>query len=271
MKARVEVEDLQEIRSTLEEIKADVRKMADGSDHSYGRRGYEGRVLDVMLNQLLEDIDMDLDRGMMHRCPMRDGCKAIFTDILHGSADLVLSERVSEELVNEHRSELEKRRAGAPKDQCAKCFGEVTELFDKHVRLARSLRTYRTDEDVCKAMDGISEDTVVKEVLEPISSRQRLQIMKMLSSQERPFSYISEKSGLRGGNLLFHLQRLVDAGLILQRYERGDYLLTDKGFKVLRSITDLVMTLEEGSVDLIEIAPRSIHDQGRARPRSGKK
>jgi DNA-binding transcriptional ArsR family regulator len=244
MKARTDINDLQEIRTALEEIRADLRKVVNVSDREGVRsRGPEVRVIDIMMNQLLEDIDTDLEKGMVRKCGMRDTCKAVFTDLLQGSASLIGSDGVSEEIVNKYRSELERRRDGAPKSQCARCFGEVSSLFDKHIRLTRSMRIYRTDEDIRKAMESISEDSVVKEILEPISSRQRLQILKMLSAQARPFSFISEQSGLRGGNLLFHLQRLMDAGMIIQHYERGDYLLTERGYMVLRGITDLAMSL----------------------------
>ena len=53
-------------------------------------------------------------------------------------------------------------------------------------------------------------------------------------------------SGLRGGNLLFHLQRLIDSGMIVRaRHERGDYLLTEKGYAVLKGVVGIMMTLNE--------------------------
>lgn len=251
MRSRSDTVEMQEIRAALEEIRADLRKVVSTSDRDAVRPyGSDDKVMDILMNQLLEDVDISLEKGMVRRCGMRDTCKSVFTDLLQRSVSLAGSDQVSEELVNRYRSELEKRRAEAPKSQCAKCFGEVHGLFDKHIRVTRSMKIYRTDEDIRKAMERISEDTVVKEILEPISSRQRLQILKMLSAQARPFSYISEHSGLRGGNLLFHLQRLMDASMIIQHHERGDYLLTEKGYKVLRSITDLTLSLgEEEAVD----------------------
>ncbi len=54
------------------------------------------------------------------------------------------------------------------------------------------------------------------------------------------FNEFSELTGLRGGNLLFHLQKLLDGGMILQRHERGDYMITEKGFRVLKGIADIL-------------------------------
>ncbi|MCZ7398954.1 MAG: winged helix-turn-helix domain-containing protein, partial [Candidatus Methanoperedens sp.] len=72
----------------------------------------------------------------------------------------------------------------------------------------------------------------------------RLQILKAVSIEAKTFSAFSELTGLRGGNLLFHLQKLLDTGLILQRHERGDYMITEKGYKVLKGISDICLTLE---------------------------
>lgn len=68
-------------------------------------------------------------------------------------------------------------------------------------------------------------------------------LLKAIAIETKTFSALSELTGLRGGNLLFHVQKLLDGGMILQRHERGDYMITDKGFKVLRSIGDMYSVL----------------------------
>jgi len=61
--------------------------------------------------------------------------------------------------------------------------------------------------------------------------------------QTRTFSDISKMTSLRGGNLLFHIRKLTDAGLILQRHERGDYIITDKGYKTMAAVSQLYLDL----------------------------
>jgi len=246
MRARPDGNELQEIRAALDEIRADLKRLTGSSARGgASSQGPENRAVDVLLNQLLEDIDVGLERGMVKSCGMRETCKAVFTDLLQKSAGMVGSSSVSEEDVNRYRTELERRRSEAPKSQCARCFGEVSGLFDKHIRITRSMKIYRSDEETRRAIESLSEDSVMKNVLEPISNRQRLQILKMLASQARSFSAISDQSGLRGGNLLFHLQRLSDAGMIVQQHERGDYLLTERGYRVLRAISEIASSLDE--------------------------
>ena len=85
---------------------------------------------------------------------------------------------------------------------------------------------------------------MVKSVLEPLSNKQRLQILKSMASETRTFSALSEITGLRGGNLLFHIQKLLETDLILQRHERGDYMITQKGFNLLKMLADFQTSQE---------------------------
>ncbi len=107
----------------------------------------------------------------------------------------------------------------------------------------RSLQIYNTDKEKKQDISLLPEELIVNDILEPLSNKQRLQIMKAIAIETKTFSALTELTGLRGGNLLFHLQKLLDSGMILQRHERGDYMITDKGFKVLRSIGDMYSIL----------------------------
>jgi predicted transcriptional regulator len=68
-------------------------------------------------------------------------------------------------------------------------------------------------------------------------------MLKALSIETMTFSALSGLMGLRGGNLLFHLQKLQESGMIIQRHERGDYMITEKGFTALLAIVELYVDL----------------------------
>jgi predicted transcriptional regulator len=89
----------------------------------------------------------------------------------------------------------------------------------------------------------IPDKIVVNDLLEPVANIQRFQIVKSLMTGTRTFSEISQLTGLRGGNLLFHIRKLTESGMILQRHERGDYIITDKGYKTMAAIGDLYREL----------------------------
>ncbi len=89
----------------------------------------------------------------------------------------------------------------------------------------------------------IPDKIVVNDLLEPVANIQRFQIVKSLMTGTRTFSEISQLTGLRGGNLLFHIRKLTESGMILQRHERGDYIITDKGHKTMAAIGELYREL----------------------------
>ncbi|HNS24836.1 MAG TPA: ArsR family transcriptional regulator, partial [Methanobacteriaceae archaeon] len=62
------------------------------------------------------------------------------------------------------------------------------------------------------------------------------------------FSQLSELTGLKGGNLLFHLQKLTETDMILQRHERGDYMITEKGYSVLMALSELNCILSRKNI-----------------------
>jgi predicted transcriptional regulator len=130
-------------------------------------------------------------------------------------------------------------RKKGPFDRCDTCFTEVHRLFEKQVDLMQSLGIYQTTEQRKESVGDMPDDAVVKDLLEPVANIQRFQILKSLTAQTRTFSDISQLTGLRGGNLLFHIKKLTDSGMILQRHERGDYIITDKGFKTITAISQL--------------------------------
>ena len=84
----------------------------------------------------------------------------------------------------------------------------------------------------------------MREILEPVSNNHRLEILRAVAFEMKSFSAFSELTSLRGGNLLFHLQKLLDSGLILQIHERGDYMITDKGLKILQGLKEIYSSLQ---------------------------
>ena len=110
---------------------------------------------------------------------------------------------------------------------------------EKELSTLKAWRTYTTFAEMKHKLEALPEKEIVERILDPISNQYRMQILKLLLSQSRTFSEISSITGMKGGNLLFHLQKLVESAMVAQRFERGDYLLTDKGLNVLEALSDL--------------------------------
>jgi len=234
-------EKMVDIDAKLDLIHQDLKRLMERSNKEY---------LDLMLTNLKKDIlnsitsyvaddrKNSLERGMVDPCEMRETCKSRFNEFLTNNEDLILQDNVSNDIINDKRAELGEIRRGAPFDKCNVCFSEVNSLFEKQLSLISSLQIYSTNEEKRTEISAISEEIMVKRVLEPLSNKQRLQILKSMASETRTFSSLSEITGLRGGNLLFHIQKLLETDLILQRHERGDYMITKKGFNLLMILAD---------------------------------
>jgi predicted transcriptional regulator len=232
--------ELEEMRATLDSINQSIRRGSEAvgqSDQLPPRTRSD--LLEVMVSQAMDDVEEGLSQNMVKRCDMKEPCRSTFTTFLQKNAALLERDVVREEVIITNQDELDRLRSTAPYDKCDRCFSEVSRLFGKQVRLMRSLRIFTTTADKRQEINELKEDDLVSEVLEPIASKHRLQILKAVSTEPRTFSGLAESTGLRGGNLLFHIQKLLDSNMMVQRHNRGDYMITEKGFKVLKGISDV--------------------------------
>lgn len=241
--SKKETMKISDLMAALSELNGKVDVLLN--NRSANRSGSEGCALNVMVNHLVEDVDVDLERCMVSPCDCRSSCKEVFTDFLQRSAKLVGEEHVEEKKLIEMRKELDTIRSKAPYKKCSQCFDEVYTMFDRHVRVIRNQNSFVSEENLRNLITRMDEEKVVRDVIDPLANPQRLEIMKLLMEQPQSYSMLSQRTGLKGGNLLFHVQKLLASGMIVQNQERGDYSSTDKGNKVLRYLT--LITLEIGT------------------------
>jgi len=194
-------------------------------------------------NHQVETAKTDLSAHMAGDCAMREKCYLVFMDFLQTTARHIRDDRVSADLIESYRDQMKSLREKGPSDRCDTCFLEVHRLFEKQVDMMQSLGIYEKTRETGGAISAMPEEVIVKEIVDPVANVQRFQILKALYTQTRTFSDLVALTGLRGGNLLFHIKKLNDSGMILQRHERGDYIITDKGYKTLTAVTDLYRAL----------------------------
>lgn len=237
-----------EIKEKLELIHKDIKRMIENFNQEYLNLMLENLkkdFLNCITSYTSADIEKSLERGMVDKCPMRGTCKSKFTDLLEENTNLLRCGNAPEESIKKNKAVLNGLKQEAPFQKCEVCFSEVYDLFDRQLKLMRSLQVYRSSENKEEDIKEISDEEMVRGVLEPLSNRQRLQILRSIASQTRTFSSLSEITGLRGGNLLFHIQKLLDGGMIIQRHERGDYMITQKGYKLLNLLVEAKKILNE--------------------------
>ncbi len=232
----------------LEAIHRDIKRLMERTNQEYldlMMANLRKDFIDSITVYLSDDIKKGLEQGMVDPCPMRDTCKSVFTAYLEENSKNIQQGHISGGTIAQKRDELNQIRKKVSGDNCDTCFQEVNSLFEKQLNIMDSLQIYSFNDETKTEIAVIDEEKIVKNVLEPLSNRQRLQIMKYMASQTRSFSILSEFTGLRGGNLLFHLQKLLENDLIMQRHERGDYMITKKGFNLLLLLANFQKSTED--------------------------
>ncbi|MDD3246324.1 MAG: winged helix-turn-helix domain-containing protein [Methanosarcina sp.] len=242
-----EMTEIKAIRDKLSDMHNDIKKVMEYSNRLRFETAMEcsrQEYSNAILSHLYEDINSGLERNMVKKCPEKENCRSSFTALLQKNAGLVKQGKVDDPLLSGNREKLEELRSGAPYSKCEQCFSEVSSLFTKQVNLMRSMRIYAGNQEQKPDISALETGALIRDVLEPVSNPQRLEILRAVAFETKSFSAFSEITGLRGGNLLFHLQKLMDSGLILQQHERGDYMITEKGFKILQSLNELYSSLQ---------------------------
>jgi DNA-binding transcriptional ArsR family regulator len=251
--------DVAAIRSKLEAVHEELVRFAERSNQQHLSSILDGCRVDygrAILGYALDEIEGGLEANMVGDCQMKAVCKALFSDLLKGNLHHIKAGGISEEAIGGARSKMEDMRRKAPREECARCFSEAGRLLEKQVDLFRSLRVYRDPDIERGSIEDLDEEGAVRGLLDPLGSGQRLQIMKALALETKSFSALSKLTGLRGGNLLFHLQKLSEARMIIQRHERGDYMITARGYKALQGISELYSDLFDlGAGEEREVSP----------------
>jgi len=190
-----------------------------------------------LTENFIKDADENLELSINSECGKRDTCIGYFRSIIEKNVEAMEDADSIFDIKNSTMMEIKEK---APYEGCNSCIMEMSKILDKQVRLMSSLNVYRS---TTQHSTGISIEEpigIVKGYLEPIANRRRMEILLSLSKGAMTFSDLSKRTKLNGGNLLFHIQKLQDAGMIIQRHERGDYMITEKGFSTLRTLSGLL-------------------------------
>ncbi len=235
-------QEIKEVQSEIAGLRSEIRRFIEYANEQHVDTvlgGLRKEYAEVFVEQHLSDADQRLQERMIRNCPMRDRCYAAFYEFLKSSVEHIRDGEVSEAVIQSYRDRLATMRKGGKFDTCPTCFTETNRLFEKQIELMRSLGIYRSSQQAFSSIADLSDEILVRDILEPLANRHRFRIVQSLAAETQTFSALSNLTGLRGGNLLFHLKKLQDAGMILQRHERGDYIVTEKGYKTLKGIGTL--------------------------------
>ncbi len=237
---------LAELAKRIAHLEQTLRRSIEATSSLYVGALVEGTrasMISSVISHVQDDNSALLGQCMPPSCEQYGRCKGTFEKMLRESMDELASSNASEETVATRRSKFRALSESAPSEQCCTCFVKAIELYERQVRLMRSMRLYKTPSQKKREIDVIPVGDFVKGTLEPVANKARLQMLQAVSAGTMTFSALSELTGLRGGNLLFHISKLIDNEMIIQRHERGDYMITEKGYKTITALCDLASPL----------------------------
>lgn len=232
-----------EIKEQIKDIHKDIKNLIEKSNEEYLNLMYsnlKNEFISSMNGYMLNKIDPELEQRMVNPCDMREQCKHVFERYLKKQTDNLTPNNITKEKINESKNAFEKIKKNKQKEECDICFNEVSNIFEDHVNLIKSIKLYddQKEEDEKKISD-MNEKQLVKTVLNPISHEKRLKILKSIAFEPQSFSSLSNLTNLKGGNLIFHINKLQKNDLIFQKQTHQEYMLTAKGFKVLETLLNI--------------------------------
>lgn len=235
-------QEILNIKNIVISIEKDLKKITEETNQEYFNiinSNIKDEYVNSIIEYLFERNEKTLEKRLIHQCDMRDKCKEFFRKYLNNNGNFLKYNKISKKDIQNIRIELNQLKKGTKYEKCDVCFDEVSDILENQFSLINSLNVYEYDRSEKKEISNINEEEIVEDFLDPVSNKQRMQILKSIALEPKTFSDLSRLTNLRGGNLLFHIQKLQKSDLIMQKHDRGEYILTKKGLKLISLISNL--------------------------------
>ncbi|AKB19003.1 winged helix-turn-helix domain-containing protein [Methanosarcina sp. WWM596] len=231
-----------EIRALRLELNEFRNEVTTGKTHSLlneFKNQCAGDFLNASLGNNLNSI-----RNESNECTMWDHCEPVFTEYFDSLSGFAIKGELSDDNVSSIRNKFGqmKERAAEESKKCLNCFQHAETCFETQIEMLQEMGFCKPDNGDIQVQD-LPEDQISILIGDALSSAARVQILKALHDDAKSFTALSKLTKLRGGNLLFHLDKLQSKGLIRQREERGEYQITLQGLNLMNSLIDVTKAM----------------------------
>jgi predicted transcriptional regulator len=231
-------ETLQELKKEIKNLRLELNRLESSALKEKIKTVEDALTQNRLLlyaGQLQDELDEDIPNILDKNCKNYDRCleqfKKMATENLQIIKDLNVHEALTDLDVKIDKMEQVIQKAnGSTCEVCHRGFQK---------KLRREKRAFQTITLVEKTREDDVElniDHLVEAVLEPLANSARLKILISTFEGKKSFSKIAQITNLKGGHLLFHIKKLVDADLIAQEDNKGDYIITQKGADIAKKI-----------------------------------
>jgi DNA-binding HxlR family transcriptional regulator len=244
--------EIEELRKELGKFRTETRQRLEAIEGEVTKQvslNYNHTIVNYLVDVSADAVrNLKCDRGVEETT-----CKATlmghqqrFTSLLKtGRFDDAYVElnKVKETMQQFHAGMKQQNRTG-----CTACIQNEIDVLTSSERLLAQLRSIKTPaltlEKGRATVDSLDPETATEQLLEPLSNKTRLTIMKSVFRGENRFTDFVKATGLEGGQLLYHIRKLLDSGHI-QQFESKDYVLTRKGMRSMMLVAQLNEELSE--------------------------
>ena len=193
----------------------------------------------VYAGQRSQSLNQDIATLLKEDCQNRDKCLEHYKNTIEENTQVIKQSgpKVALADLDDKIAETELMVEKTKGQQCGNCFSN----FDK--KLKREKRAYQEivlvkDVNNDKIVNNQSLDIpfLLQNLFEPLGNDSRLKILASVYEGKKSFSELSKIVDLKAGHLAFHLKKLVNANLMAQEASKGDYIITQKGLKLIKTV-----------------------------------
>ncbi len=130
-------------------------------------------------------------------------------------------------------------------------LAEQVKHFQEFIGVLNSNEMKENESRFLVSQESIDNDKImyseekIHKILSSLSNKVRLRILRVLWQEALQFSEIEENILVKGGHLQFHIGKLKEEGLVRQEKNRGKYLITQKGRKIVAIINQIALLAEK--------------------------
>jgi hypothetical protein len=204
-------------------------------------QGYQRLLLDLVLS----DAKREFERVCPDPCNVYDRkeCMDITLNRLREFGERLDPESTDQFIEDQIRQDREMAdRYLRNSRQCKTCIDVFSVERDRMIHAIRALSVTRRTlkrKNQGILVSELPDELVLSSIIEPLANPVRFSMIKALSNGSMSYSELSTLTGHKGGHLLFHITRLIEAGLVIKSETSGLYTLTEKGTGVMNMVRNL--------------------------------
>ncbi|MFA5869152.1 MAG: hypothetical protein WC941_05565 [Candidatus Bathyarchaeia archaeon] len=242
--------EIEELRKELGKFRVETRQRLEAIEGEVTKQvslNYNHTITDYLVDVSSDAVrNLKCDRGLEE-----SACKATLTQHQQRFTNLLKTGRFDDSYtelkqVQENMRQFKTGMEEQGRKGCVVCIQNELDVLASSERLLTQLRSIGspalTLEQGRATVEGLDPVRAAERLLDPLSNKTRLMILKSVFRGENRFSDFVSVTGLKGGQLLYHIRKLVDSGH-LKQFESKDYVLTRMGMRSMMLVAQLSQEL----------------------------